>query len=94
MTAESRQRFGSPDYLCEGCLGATVSRGRGARDIIIAMTLVTRSLPIITHALADEEAREAFMGQMLWGDDATSSVELAELALLEGDVHWRRSSTP
>lgn len=87
---DSLKRFGSIDYMFELCLGATARRGSGKTDVQLSMTLVTRSVPIITHAFKDSRSRDVFMEYLVAEDRTEGSVELAELALLEGRNALRR----
>lgn len=84
MMEESVKRFGSPEYLNDLCIGASVTRGHGKADVELSMTLSTRLLPIITHEFKDSRSRDAFMDSLLSEKRTIGSVELAELALLEG----------
>jgi hypothetical protein len=84
MMEDSQKRFGSTDYMCEACIGASATRGVGKTNIELSMTLSTRSLSIITHAFKNVRSRDAFMDFLMSQDRTVGSVELAELALLEG----------
>jgi hypothetical protein len=82
------KRFGSTNYMCELCIGASATRGVGKSNIDLSMILSTRSLSIITHSFNSVRLRDAFM-DFLMSEDCTidrtiRSIELAELALLEG----------
>jgi hypothetical protein len=83
MMQESLKRFGSADYLCEVCIGASLKMGGGRTDIELSMMLATRSLPIITHAFKSSCARDAFF-DLQASEERTGNIELAEIALLQG----------
>jgi hypothetical protein len=88
MMEDSQKRFGSTNYMCELCIGASATRGVGKSNIDLSMILSTRSLSIITHSFNSVRLRDAFM-DFLMSEDCTidrtiRSIELAELALLEG----------
>jgi hypothetical protein len=84
MMEDSQKRFGSTDYMCELCIGASVTRGIGNTSIDLSVTLSTRSVLIITHAFKDVRSRGALMDFLMSKDATIGSVELAEIALLEG----------
>lgn len=84
MMDDGLKRFGSSDYMCEMCIGASAKRGAGRTDIELSMALATRSLPIITHAFKNARSRDAVMSFLMSEDRTIGSVELAELALLKG----------
>lgn len=84
MAEDSLRRFGSSKYLCEMCLGATITRGAGRTEIAISVMLSTRSLPITTHAFNDVRGRDAFMASLASGYRAEGSMAFAEMALLQG----------
>lgn len=81
---EALERFGSPGYLYEACLGAQATRGAERYETRLEMMLSTRSLPIINHAFHDERSRTAFMSAVVADDSVEGFVELAELCLLRG----------
>jgi hypothetical protein len=84
MMEDSQKQFGSTDSMCELCIGASATRGVGKTNIELSMTLSTRSISIITHAFKSVRLRDAFMKSLMSEDRTIGSVELAELALLEG----------